>query len=270
MGLSHRQQTMKAKTKTQSLKGLTKGLHILRKFAYEKESWGPREVAKSLGISKSSTLRVLQTLLDENFLSADRTEGKYCIGPELWRLSTVLNNKINLTTISEPILRKYVNEINETMYLFTYSKDRLTFDVVIECSHNLRYHLEIGVPYDVQKGAAGKVILANLPPEEVDRIFARSEKDHKINLDELKQKVQTTRATGYSFTVGERVDGIVGFAAPIYDAHNVFWGGVLLTIPEVRYHPKDHKTYADLIKRCAGEISFIMGSKLPEPGGLKN
>jgi DNA-binding IclR family transcriptional regulator len=269
MGLSHREQSMKAKTKTQSLKGLTKGLHILRKFAYEKESWGPREVAKSLGISKSSTLRVLQTLLDENFLSTDR-KGKYCIGPELWRLSTVLNNKVNLITISEPILRKYVNEINETMYLFTYSKDRLTFDVVIECSHNLRYHLEIGVPYDVQKGAAGKVILANLPREEVDRIFARFEKDHKINLDELKQKVQTTRATGYSFTVGERVDGIVGFAAPIYDAHNVFWGGVLLTIPEVRYDPKDHKTYVDLVKRCAGEISFVMGSKLPDPGGLKN
>jgi DNA-binding IclR family transcriptional regulator len=265
----HRQQAMERKARTQSSKALQKGLGILRKFAYEKENWGPREIARSLNISKSSALRVLQTLKNENFLSPAETDGKYCIGPELWRMGAVLNRKINLVTISEPILRRYVGEVNETMYLFTYSKSQLTFDMTVECTHSLRYHLKIGVPYDIQVGAAGKVILASLPSEKVKRIFSSLRKDHKVNVDELKRKVQTVKVTGYSFTVGERVKGIIGFSAPVYGSNNVFLGGVLLTMPEVRYEQKYHKPYADLVKRCAGEIAFVMGSKEPQALQLK-
>ena len=255
---------------SQSLTVLQKGLHILRKFIYEKEDWGPREIARSLNISKSSALRVLQTLKNENFLSPAETDGKYCVGPELWRMGTVLNGKVNLATISEPILRRYVSEVNETMYLFTYSRNQLTFDMTVECSHPLRYHLKIGVPYDIRRGAAGKVILANLSSEKAERIYADLRKDREINVDELRQKVQAVKAKGYSFTVGERVKGIIGFAAPIYGPNQVFLGGALVTIPEVRYRQKNHKAYAELVKRCASEISFIMGSKQPQARPLKN
>lgn len=261
---------MKRKSEAQALRALQKGLDILRKFAYEKENWGPREIARSLKISKSSALRVLQTLRNENFLSPAETDGKYCIGPELWRLGAVLNKKINLVTISESILGRYVSEANETMYLFTYYKNHVTFDMTVECSHPLRYHLKIGVPYDIRKGAAGKVILANLSSEKAERIYADLRKDREINVAALRQKVQAVRAMGYSFTVGERVKGIVGFAAPIYGLNNVFLGGALFTIPEVRYKQKNHKTYAELVKRCAAEISFLMGSKKPQARTLKN
>jgi DNA-binding IclR family transcriptional regulator len=211
----------------------------------------------------------LQTLKNENFLNPAEKDGKYCIGPELWRLGAVLSKKINLVTISESILQRYVSEVNETMYLFTYSKNRVTFDMTVECSHALRYHLKIGVPYDIRKGAAGKVILASLPSEKAERIYADLRKDREIDVDELKEKVQFVKARGYSFTVGERVKGIVGFAAPIYGPNNIFMGGALFTIPEVRYHSRNHKTYAELVKRCAAEISFVMGSKDPQVLKLK-
>jgi DNA-binding IclR family transcriptional regulator len=252
---------MGTKTKAPTIKALQKGLDILRKFAYEKEHWGPRELGKSLSISKSSALRVLQTLVDENFLSAANTDGKYCIGPELWRLGAVLNKKVHWVAVAEPILRRYVAEINETMYLFTYCKGHLTFDLAVECSHSLRYHLKIGLPHDIGRGAAGKVILAGLPSETSEGIFKDLRKDRGINVDELRQKVQLVKAKGYSFTVSERVKGIVGFAAPIYGPDHVFFGGVLVTIPEVRYTPKNHKVYAESIKRCAAEIAFVMGAK---------
>jgi len=265
-----RHQAMKRKSEARVLGALQKGLDILRKFAYEKENWGPREIARSLNISKSSALRVLQTLKNENFLSPAEADGKYCIGPELWRLGAVLNKRISLAAIAEPVLRRHVSEIDETMYLFTYSKDQLTFDMTVECSHPLRYHLKIGVPYDIRRGAAGKVILACLSSEESERLFANLREDREINVDDLRQKVQAVRAKGYSFTVNERVMGIIGFAAPIHGPNQVFLGGVLVTIPEVRYRQKNHKTYAELVKRCAGEVSFMMGSKQPQARTLKN
>ena len=66
----------------QKLNGLSKGLQVLQKFVFGKEAWGPREIARELGLSKSTALRMLQTLADAGFLALNEKEGKYRVGPE--------------------------------------------------------------------------------------------------------------------------------------------------------------------------------------------
>jgi DNA-binding IclR family transcriptional regulator len=240
------------------IQSLQKGMRVLRKFALEKETWGPREIAKSLEISKSSALRVLQTLQQEGFLTPQEPDGKYTIGPELWRLGIGVNRQMNIVTIAEPILRRYVNEVNETIYLFTYTQKQLVYEIAVECSFPLRYHLELGVPYDLHRGAAGKVVLAYLPKEELQGILKTFEEDPRVNVNLLRQKIKEVQSKGHSFTVEERVRGIIGFAAPIFGANNVFLGGITLTILDVRYVAKKQDYYADLVKHCAAEISAIL------------
>jgi hypothetical protein len=82
--------------------------------------------------------------------------GKYTFGPDLWRLAVGVNREVNLITIAEPIIRGYVKESNETLYLFTYSKKQLIFEFAVESSFPLRDHLELGVPYDLHVGRRGK------------------------------------------------------------------------------------------------------------------
>jgi DNA-binding IclR family transcriptional regulator len=240
------------------IQSLQKGLKVLRKFALEKETWGPRELGRSLGISKSSALRILQTLHQEGFLRFTEQNGKYTIGPDLWRLGVGVNRQMNLITIGEPIIRGYVKEINETIYLFTYSRKQLIFEFAVECSSPLRYHLELGVPYDLHVGAAGKVILAYISAEESREIFHALQRLPRACIRSLRQKILEVEEKGYSFTIGERVKGIIGFAAPIFGGNQRLWGGLTLTIPEVRYAPEKHDIYAALVKQCAAEISSIM------------
>ena len=238
---------------------LSKGLKVIQKFVFEKETWGTREIDRGLGLSKSTALRILQTLRDHNFLNLSEQDHKYTIGPELWRLGVGLKGQMNLSTIATSILRKYANAINETMHFFTYAHGQVIFEEVVECTHSLRFHLKLGTPYGITRGAAGKVILAFLPPEEMVEILKKLKKDPRVQLDKLRKQVEQVKTNGYSCTIGERVKGLVGFAAPILGFQGVFLGGIGLAIPEVRYRAEDHKKFSDLVKSCAGEVSFIAG-----------
>ena len=232
-------------------------LKVLQQFAFNQEAWGPRELARTTGLSKSTALRILQTMVDENFLINSEKNDKYMIGPELWHLGLGLRNKSSLSTVVVPILNKYVHEINETFHFFRHNQGKVIFDQVVECSHELRYLVTPGVPYEIEKGAAGKVILAFLPARETQKLVGKLKKDSTRSVNELLKKVTETKEKGYSFTIDERGSGVVGFAAPILGPDNALLGGIGLAIPVIRYRSEDHKTYADLVRACAGEISFL-------------
>jgi DNA-binding IclR family transcriptional regulator len=55
-------------------------LKVLQQFAFTQEAWGPREIARATGLSKSTALRVLQTMVEENFLVKSDKHDEYVIG----------------------------------------------------------------------------------------------------------------------------------------------------------------------------------------------
>ena len=232
-------------------------LKVLQQFAFTQEAWGPREIARTTGLSKSTALRILQTMADENFLVNSDKHDKYIIGPELWHLGLGLRNRSSLSNIVVPILHKYVQGINETFHFFKHNEGKVVFDQVVECSHELRYLVTPGVPYEIEKGAAGKVILAFLPDRETQKILARVKKNSTVRVDELLKATEEAKKRGYSFTMDERGSGVVGFAAPILGPDREFLGGIGIAIPIIRYRSKDHDRYADVVRACAGEISSL-------------
>jgi DNA-binding IclR family transcriptional regulator len=238
------------------LNALSKGLQVIQKFVFEKDTWGAREIARALGMSKSSAFRIFQTLQDQRFLSLNEKDQKYTIGPELWRLGVGVKSQMNLLTIAASVLHKYVQKVDETMHFFSHAHGQVIFETVVECSHDLRFHLKLGAPYEVGRGAAGKILLAFLPAEETIAIFKRLKKDPTVQLDVLKKQVEQAKKGGYSFSMGERVKGVIAFAAPILGPQKALLGGIGLAVPEARYKAKDHQKYADLVKSCAGELSL--------------
>ncbi len=232
-------------------------LRILRQFAFVQDTWGPRELSRVTDLSRSTTLRILQTMVAENVLMKAEKTDKYVIGPELWRLGLGLKSIADISAIVVPILTKYVREINETLHFFRYKDDKIIFDQIVECTHEVRYHVNAGVPYEIEKGAAGKVVLSFLSNDLSQKIIKKLKRDPTINMDELSKKIAETKQNGYSFTMDERENGVIGFAAPIFGTDNALVGGIGIAIPMMRYQAKDHDKYADAVRACAEEISFL-------------
>ena len=240
------------------MSSLSKGLQVIQRFVYDKETWGIREIARELGFSKSATLRLLQSLCDEDFLALDEKENKYKIGPELWRLGVALRGKENLHATAMTVIRKYADAMNEMMLFFRYGHGGVIYEGVAECDHALRFSLKLGIPYEIHKGPAGKTIMAFLPPDETNKIFSVLEKDPSVDIQQLKQRIEQVKTDGYSTAKGERAVGVIGFSAPIIGPDHTFLGGVGLYLPDARYKSNEKQKYIDTVKTCAGEISSIV------------
>ncbi len=246
-------------TQIKDIKILRNAISILWKFVLEKNQWGPRELARSLGLPKSSVLRIMQTLCNEGFLFQADDEGKYAIGSELKRMGTILNSQDSFLSVAIPVLKKNLPEINENMYVFTYDNDKVVVDAEVECTHPLRLHLEIGVPYDIHRGATGKTILGNISQTKSETIFNKLENNSDVDISRLKRQIKEGHKNGYFFSEGERIEGVVGFAAPIFGAGHVLIGGIAIMVPQIRYSKEKHKLCVDVIKKCSHNISSRLG-----------
>jgi DNA-binding IclR family transcriptional regulator len=243
------------------MSSLSKGLQVIEQFVYEKETWGIREIARELGFSKSAALRLLQSLCDEDFLILNEKDNKYGIGPELWRLGVALRGKDSLHATAMSVIRKYADVMNEMMIFFRYGHGGVVYEGVAECDHALRFSLQLGVPYEIHKGPAGKTILAFLPSGETEKIFERLEKNPTVDVKKLKELAKQAKTDGYSSAKGERAAGVVGFSSPIIGPDNAFLGGVGLYLPEARFKLEEKQSYIDTVKACAAEISSIVNPR---------
>ncbi len=239
----------------QLIKSVLKSLEVLKMFAHEKPSWSARELSEKIGISKSSAQRILATLSSEKYLVTSTLQKKYTVGHNLWRLCAAIERNYDFKKIVEKILSEYVNALNETMYLFSCSEKQVIFEVEMESSHHLRYHLELGKPHNLEVGAAGRITIAYSPQKALMNLINKISKKKGFEPNALKENIFDIKKKGYSITKGERVKGVVGIAAPVFSNNNELWGGVLLTVPEQRYKDKNEYRYAQLVIECADKIS---------------
>jgi DNA-binding IclR family transcriptional regulator len=237
------------------LKTVDKAIDVLKLFVFSKNVWGPREIARTLNINKSSAHRILYTFREKKILYLDETNGKYTIGPDLIRIAIALQNQEPLIHLAKPIMRRYVKDIDETLTLFSYRDDKMIFEFKVEADHALRYELKLGVPYSLHAGVSAKVVLANISEEKADALYRMFEEKKLCDVAEVKRRVAFCKKNGYATVSHERARGLIGFSAPVTGPGGVFLGGVTLALPEARYEAEAHRKYCETVVGCAGEIS---------------
>jgi DNA-binding IclR family transcriptional regulator len=71
------------------------------------------------------------------------------------------------------------------------------------------------------------------------------------------------RERGYALTHGQRIQGAVGLAVPIFSSRGAVIGDVCLTIPEQRYDPGGESRLATELLECATRITADLGGHSP-------
>jgi DNA-binding IclR family transcriptional regulator len=222
-------------------------------------------VAEALSLSHATAHRVLHTLVVENLVTAseDRT---YALGPEALRLAWRLRKGASFENLARPVMRQLSEQTGETVTLNRYLKKEgmSVIAAIAETSRALSYALDVGDPKYLNAGASGKVILAFLPPEDVDAVIARHglprATDRTVTERErLDRELQAIRAKGYAFSRGERLQGAVAIGAPIFEAGDQVFGSLVITVPEQRFRMADVETFARAVRRQAGVLSELLG-----------
>ncbi len=245
-----------------------KTFDVIKAFVDIQPEWGVRDLSRQLQFPASTLHRFLQQLQDEGILEFNESTGKYRIGVELIRIGSVVSSNLDLIKIAKTYMQQLVDKHKETVCLVMYHKKlhKIVFVEKIQGPHPLQYLINLGEFQPIPYGSSGKSILAFLEPDEIEDIL-NHENLIGEQAEEVRKEIKQIRASGYSMTRNQRIEGSQGIAAPILNAENKPIGSLLYTVPVSRFQPGKEKEIAADVRHAAFTVSQILGHR---GGGKSN
>ena len=139
---------------------------ILEILARDGEA-GVTEVARELGVHKSTASRLLAALDRRELVTQDTARGRFRLGVGIVRLAGAAARRLDLVQESRPVCRALAQEVGETVNIAILSgRDALYLDQVAGPAA-LSPHNWAGQRIPLHATSDGKVLLAYLPPAEI-------------------------------------------------------------------------------------------------------
>jgi DNA-binding IclR family transcriptional regulator len=210
--------------------GLGLPLDILKLLAGRPGGMRAGELAARLDTEAARVDEALSALANRQL--ANNNDGVWTPGFGLLELARPMLRG-TLRAAVRPLMERLRDESGETVTLFVLSGAQQVVVDVAASRQPLRYELEIGRAFDLNKGAAGKAALAAMDDGEVRALL-----DHyragEAERRRLAADIAKIRETGYAISFGERLEGGAAVAASIRDESGRARGVLGLMMPAFR------------------------------------
>jgi IclR family pca regulon transcriptional regulator len=248
---------------------LERGLAVLSEFSSERPLLGISELARGVGLSRSTAHRYVATLTVLGYLQQDLPTRKYRLGPRVLDLGFSAINSMELREISAPHLRQLSDDTGHTVNMAILDGGDILYIERCRSSHpgqrEIDLDLHVGSRLPAYCTSMGKVLLAFLSDDE------RSDVLRPINLAErgpntitdraaLLAELERVRATGVAVNNEELAYGLRSIAVPVRGQ-----GGHVVSAVNLAVH-RSTASIEDLVarlspvlQRAAGEISARLG-----------
>ena len=219
---------------------LARGLAVLGAFSPDRPALGISDLARRLGLTRSTTHRYVATLAALGYLQQDDATKKYRLGARVLDLGFSVLASLELREIAGPYLRRLTDATGHTSNLaIRDDTDVILIDRVRGRPgryHHLESSLHAGSRLPSYCSATGKALLAFLPRPDLDRILDRidlvqrgprtltSKADLLVNLTQV-------RRTGVAVNDEELDLALRSIAAPIRSRSGEVVAAVNVSIP---------------------------------------
>jgi DNA-binding IclR family transcriptional regulator len=242
-----------------SLKTVNRALDVLLLFDEEHPEWSVAELSQALGLHRSIVYRVLRTFEQRGVLTRGHPGGRYRLGLKLVELANVVLANMDSRQVAHPVMERLVRETGESAFLTVVSEDESVCIHRIESSQRVRVTLTIGGRYPLYAGASDKLLLAYLPPEEIDKVIARGLKqltpDTITSPDGLREDLAKIRRQGWAFSVGELTPGVAAIAVPLRDSNGDVVAALSIGGLASRFGENRLQTLIEITCQAAEEVS---------------
>ena len=209
------------------LSSVAAAARALKAFTPTEPTWGVAALAERLGLSTSSTHRILSTLRDEGLLEQLDATRAYRLSNTVFDLASAIPTH---RTLHEAVLMPMTelrHLTNETVQAGVLDGRQVVYVERLDSPHTLRLFVQLGRRMDAHCTATGKVLLAHLPAPRRDRLLRDWELPRKTEHTitdhaALQSELASIRKNGFAENRHESEQGVVSVAAPLRDAgHNV-------------------------------------------------
>lgn len=221
---------------------VTRALSLLACFSGDEVFVPLAALARRTGMPKPTTLRLARTLAASRFL-VQRADGAWRLGPAAALVGSRYQAQFDVHAVIEPVLQELTAESGESASFFIYEEDVRSCLMRTEGPHGLRHHVRLGELLPLDRGSAGKVILAAL--------------GHPA------AAYETIRKQGFCVTRGERSPDAASVSAAVRGKNGVVLGSVSISGPAIRLTTAQLQRFAPLVTRAAATLSYALSGLPP-------
>ena len=219
---------------------LERGLAILSAFSPDRPAIGISELARELGLTRSTTHRYVATLASLRYLEQEASTRRYRLGPRVLDLGFSVLGSLELREIAAPHLQQLTDATGHTSNLaIRDDTDVILIDRVRGRPgryHQLEFSLHVGSRLPSYCSATGKALLAYLPQPDLDRLLDRMELVQRgprtlTDKKSLIRELEKVRCTNIATNDEELESALRSIAAPIRSRSGQVVAAVNLAIP---------------------------------------
>ena len=256
-------QPPKVTTKGVTIAAVTHAIDILRCISMSPEPLGINEIARRLGLHKSSISRLVATLAAARLVEREDPSGRIKLGTGLVLLAAPILSELRIRDLVRPALLALAAKSGETAsYNIWDGSDAVTIEQV-PGPGAVRIFAEPGRHDPGHCTACGKILLAYEPAEVIDA-YCKGDHFKRYNdrtitvAAELKAELAIARQRGYALNMGELESDVSAISAAVRDTQGIVVGSVTLTVPSYRFAPERQQDLIAMVVDTAQSIFHRM------------
>jgi DNA-binding IclR family transcriptional regulator len=201
----------------------SRAIAILGLFTQNRPIWSADEINEALGYSRATGYRYVKDLMDAGLLQKT-TAARYALGARIIELDYQLRQSDPVLLAAAPVMEELASKSKLDVVLSAmFSGMQLVDTHRVSPGSTLQLHYGRGRPRPLFRGAAPKIIMANLPRAQLLRIHTQhSDEIAKLGLGrswkEFRQRLSEIKAQGIYLSMGELDSGVGAAAVPVFNA----------------------------------------------------
>lgn len=223
------------------------------------------ELSNILGLHKSTTHRLLNSLVYMKYAKQDEVTGKYLLTFKFLEISNRIVGRTDIFSLAHPYLKKLSVQTGETIHLVQREgTEAIYIDKVESNVNSVRMGSKVGSIIPLYCSGVGKAILASMTDDEVKAIWQQSKirklTPHTITtLKDLFKRLEEVRQRGYAIDDEENEEGVRCIAACILDYKGVSAYAFSLSAPKARMEDARIKELSTYVLQLKEELSKEFG-----------
>jgi IclR family transcriptional regulator, pca regulon regulatory protein len=204
------------------IEAVEKAFALLEAFSATKTSLTISEASRLTGLTRPTARRLLLTMVHLGYAEA---EGRsFRLTPRVLRLGYGYLSGLPFWDHAQEHMRALADAVNEACSAATLDDGDIVYVARIPPRRTMTITLSVGSRLPAYATSMGRVLLAGLPPEQLDQYLRETEfraltKRTVTDAGRLRTILTEVSSQGYAIVDGEREEGVTSVAAPVRDRY---------------------------------------------------
>jgi IclR family KDG regulon transcriptional repressor len=247
---------------------IVRAFSILELFLKEDSSLSVPEIVARLGLPRTSTHEIVNTLVEIGYLRRDEYRpNKVHLGHKVLELGDAYGTNFDLAAEGHRVAEKVMAKCDETVQMAVLEGTEAVFIAKVDSPKAVRLVSRVGSRLPAHCTAVGKMLLSSFSDDEIIRLYNGEDNLTKMTLNsiptvsKLLKELEPIRQRGLSYDDCESNTDVQCVAAPVYGHDGRVVAAMSISVPATRMTMNRQYELAEIIRKGSEDLSKSMGHK---------